>query len=39
RLRSDGVITDQEFAAQKARLLTVPSQRDAGRSAQQTSRV
>ncbi|MDQ1634851.1 MAG: hypothetical protein QOJ32_1660 [Frankiaceae bacterium] len=39
RLRSDGVITDQEFAAQKARLLTVPSQRDAGRSAQHTSRV
>jgi hypothetical protein len=39
RLRSDGVITDQEFAAQKARLMTVPGQRDAGRSAQHTSRV
>ncbi|HSP39780.1 MAG TPA: SHOCT domain-containing protein [Frankiaceae bacterium] len=28
RLRSAGVITNEEFAAQKARLLAVPTQRD-----------
>ena len=40
RLRANGVITDQEFAVQKARLMAVPSQRDAGRAAaQQGSRA
>jgi hypothetical protein len=39
QLRSNGVITDQEFATQKDRLMAVPTQRDAGRAAQRGSRV
>ena len=31
RLRSTGVISEQEFTAQKARVLELPTQRDSGR--------
>ena len=33
RLRSTGVISDQEFTAQKARMLELPTQRDSSRDA------
>jgi uncharacterized membrane protein len=33
QLRSTGVITEQEFTTQKARLMDVPTQRDSGREA------